>query len=308
MTLRQLLFFHEVVRHGLNVSDAAEALYTAQSGVSKQLHALRDELGVELFRREGKRLIGLTDAGREVEAIAARMLRDAEAIRDIGRAAQKEAAARLTIVSTRYAASTKVRNAVLQFQRQQPRITLRVLEEAPEDACRMVVSGEVQLGVVPEAHVAGKQLRAMLLERWQLAVIVPGGHWLLEQSELTLELLAECPIGCYERSAASRRQVDAAFIQAGLLPPIVFELASSNDILEYVASGACVGILAESAFDASLHPGLRRLPAEHLFPPLTTSIVVSRHGTPSRPASDFIDLLRLGATLKAQREGRAALA
>jgi len=297
ITLRQLLFFDQVVRHQLNVTAAAEALYTAQSGVSKQLRALADELGVELFRREGNRLVGLTEAGQRIHTLAERMLRDAETIRGIGRGARQDDKSRLRVVATRHAASTRVRNAVLEFQRQQPKIALHVSEEDPDVACRMTLSGEAQLGVVPESHAIDKQLQAIPLERWLLAVVVPAGHWLLAESEITLEMLAECPVGCYEHGAASRQQVDAAFEQAGLISPVVFELVSSDKILEYVESGACIGIVAESAFASEQRPALRRLEAGHLFPALTTSIIVRRSGAPSLPASDFIALLRLDTEL-----------
>ncbi len=308
ITLRQLLFFHQVVRHDLNVTAAAEALYTAQSGVSKQLQALADELGVELFQREGKRLVGLTEAGQRIHTLAERMLADAEAIRAIGRRARSDDKSRLHVVATRHAASTRVRNAVLEFQRQQPKVALHISEEAPEVACRMTLSGEAQLGVVPESHAIDKQLRAIPLERWQLAVVAPVGHWLLAEPEITLEMLAECPIGCYERGAASRQQVDAAFERAGLISPVVFELISSDKILDYVESGACVGIVADSALEPERRPSLRRLEAEHLFPPLTTSIIVRRSGTPSLPATDFIALLRLDTELSPPEQMRLVAA
>ena len=46
MKLQQLRYLSEVARRSLNVSEAAEALHTSQPGVSKQIRALEDELGV----------------------------------------------------------------------------------------------------------------------------------------------------------------------------------------------------------------------------------------------------------------------
>jgi LysR family cys regulon transcriptional activator len=50
----------------MNVSDAAEALYTSQPGISKQIRQLEDELGLQIFVRQGKRLAALTPAGEIV--------------------------------------------------------------------------------------------------------------------------------------------------------------------------------------------------------------------------------------------------
>ena len=45
MNIQQLRYIAEVARRGLNVSDAAEALFTSQPGVSKQIRLLEEELG-----------------------------------------------------------------------------------------------------------------------------------------------------------------------------------------------------------------------------------------------------------------------
>ena len=70
MKLQQLRYLVEVARRGLNVSEAAEALFTSQPGVSKQVKLLEDELGVVVFERSGKRLTGITEPGKAVLEIA----------------------------------------------------------------------------------------------------------------------------------------------------------------------------------------------------------------------------------------------
>ena len=69
MNIQQLRYVFEVVRHRLNVSEAAEALFTSQPGVSKQIRQLEDELGIEIFVRHGKRLVAVTEPGRQVLAM-----------------------------------------------------------------------------------------------------------------------------------------------------------------------------------------------------------------------------------------------
>ena len=68
MKLRQLELLRAIVQHDFNISKAAEALYTAQPGVSKQIRNLEDELGIPVFHRNGKHLTGLTAAGQEILA------------------------------------------------------------------------------------------------------------------------------------------------------------------------------------------------------------------------------------------------
>ncbi len=66
MKLQQLRYLVEVAKQGLNVSDAAEALHTSQPGISKQIRLLEDELGVQVFVRNGKRVVDVTAPGKEI--------------------------------------------------------------------------------------------------------------------------------------------------------------------------------------------------------------------------------------------------
>jgi len=76
MKLQQLRYAVEVYRQNLNISDAAEALFTSQPGISKQIRMLEDELGVPLFVRHGKRIISVTTPGKIVLETADRILRE----------------------------------------------------------------------------------------------------------------------------------------------------------------------------------------------------------------------------------------
>lgn len=59
MNLHQFRFVREAVRQNFNLTSAAKALFTSQPGVSKAIIELEDELGVEIFRRHGKRVRSL---------------------------------------------------------------------------------------------------------------------------------------------------------------------------------------------------------------------------------------------------------
>lgn len=56
-------------------------LFTSQSGVSRHIRELEDELGIEIFVRRGKRLLGMTEPGKALLAIAERILNEASNVR-----------------------------------------------------------------------------------------------------------------------------------------------------------------------------------------------------------------------------------
>jgi len=66
MKLQQLRFILAIADNGLNITQASERLYTSQPGVSKQLRLLEEELGIQIFERNGKNLSGITAEGQVV--------------------------------------------------------------------------------------------------------------------------------------------------------------------------------------------------------------------------------------------------
>ena len=66
MKLQQLRFILAIAESDLNITQASERLYTSQPGVSKQLRLLEDELGLKIFERNGKNLVGVTEQGKTI--------------------------------------------------------------------------------------------------------------------------------------------------------------------------------------------------------------------------------------------------
>lgn len=83
MKLQQLKYLLAIVDNGLNITAAAERLYTSQPGVSKQLKLLEEELGMQLFMRKGKSLAGITVAGHQVISRARLIMKEVEDIRTL---------------------------------------------------------------------------------------------------------------------------------------------------------------------------------------------------------------------------------
>ncbi len=272
MKLNQLRYICEVARRGLNVSAAAEALFTSQPGVSKQIRMLEDELGVQIFDRSGKHLSRVTPAGKEILAIAERILGDVHNVGAIAQEHVDESRGSLSIATTHTQARHALPPVVDQFRARYPNVSLHMHQGTPMQIAEMAARGSVDFAIATEAIELFEDLVMMPCYRWNRSIIVPDGHPLIEEGPPTLATVARFPLVTYVFGFTGRSKLDKAFSEAGLHPEVVFTATDSEVIKTYVAHGLGVGIIASMAFDAERDRGLRALDAAHLFEPSVTNI------------------------------------
>ena len=289
MKLQQLRYLAEVVRRGLNVSEAAEALHTSQPGVSKQIRALEDELGIQVFVRHGKRLVSVTEPGKAVITIAERILAEAQNLRRAGEEFANDQLGTLTVAATHTQARYALPKAVAAFKRRYPKVELVLHQGNPTQICEQVLAGEADLGVATEMISQYPELVSLPVYQWNRCVVVPPKHPLLK-GPLTLERLAEQPIVTYDFAFANRSLVQKAFENRGLKPHVVLSAQDSDVIKTYVELGLGVGILAKMAFDPKRDLNLRSIDASHLFESSTTRLGIKRNAYLRRYAYEFIEL------------------
>jgi LysR family transcriptional regulator, cys regulon transcriptional activator len=290
MKLQQLRFVCEVARQNLNVSSAAAVLHTSQPGISKQIKSLEDELGVEIFVRNGKRLVSVTEPGRAVLAIAERLLAEAANLKRAGDEFANEKRGTLTIATTHTQARYALPRAVAEFKRRYADVQIVIHQGNPTQICDQVAAGEADLCVATEAISAHPSLVALPCYEWNRCVVVPPSHPLLKTVPLTLEAVAQYPIVTYDFAYANRSVVNRAFEKRGLQPEVVLTAFDADVIKTYVELGLGVGIMAHMAFDAKRDRHLRAIDAAHLFASSVTRLGIKRGAYLRRYAYDFIEI------------------
>jgi LysR family transcriptional regulator, cys regulon transcriptional activator len=277
MNLQQLRYIHEVARRGLNVSEAADALFTSQPGVSKQIRQFEAELGVEIFVRHGKRLVDVTEPGKQVLAIAERMLRDADNLRQVGAEFTNEVAGRLSIATTHTQARYALPGIMRDFMQRFPQVKLELHQGNPRQVCDMVLSGEADLAIATEAISEYDELVMLPCYQWNRCIVATPRHPILKEHPLTLEAIARYPIITYDDAFTGRSLINKAFLGRGLRPKVVLTALDSDVIKTYVAMDLGIGIVARMAFDAAADRGLGMADASHLFESSTTRIGLRRN-------------------------------
>ena len=300
----------ETVRQGFNLTLVAERLATSQPGVSRQLKELEDELGVELFVRAGRRLLGLTEPGKTALPIIERLLLEHENLRRAGADFARADEGLLTVAATHTQARYALPAAVKDFCAAHPRVSLHLQQGSPRQIGQQVASGEVDLGVATEALADFPDLVALPCYRWTHVLVVPRGHPLATEAAAgqapALQRLAAFPLVTYEPGYTGRGHIDEAFARAGLDVHIVLQAMDADVIKTYVELGLGVGVIASVAFDEARDSGLVALDARHLFATNTTRIAL-RRGTLLRGyVYDFIETFAPTLTREVVRRALAS--
>ena len=290
MNFQQLRIIREAARCNFNLTEVGNALFTSQSGVSKHIKDLEDELGVELFIRKGKRLLGLTDPGRELLVFVERILLDANNIKNLVEQYSHRDEGQLTVVATHTQARYALPQVINEFKKSFPKVHLKLHQAGPGEIVTLLLNGEADIGVATEALHDVTKLDSFPYYSWHHAVVVPVGHPLERIETLTLEALAEYPIVTYHEGLTGRAKIDQPFAEAGITPDIVMSALDADVIKTYVELGMGIGIIASMAFNQTKDTDLRLLKCDHLFESNTTYIALRRGHYLRSFAYRFIEL------------------
>ena len=273
MKLRQLHYIHEVARRGLNVTAAAEALHTSQPGVSKQIRLLEEELGVDVFLRNGKHLEEVTPAGKRILEYTQRLLQEVGNIKNIAQEYRQTDRGDLTIATTHTQARYLLPPVIRKFRERYPKVSFHLHQGSPPQIAKLAASGETDFAIATEAMEHFDELVMLPCYHWNRCVLVPPGHPLAQKKgKLLLKDVAAHPIVTYTFGFTGRSKLDQAFAAHGLKADVVLTAVDADVIKTYVRLGLGIGLIAHMAYDPRLDKDLVRLEAGHLFETSTTHI------------------------------------
>ncbi|MGN7760651.1 LysR family transcriptional regulator [Paenibacillus sp. 22594] len=245
MELRQLQYFLKVAQKE-HVTRAAEELHVAQSAVSRQIHQLEQELGVDLFMQKGRNL-QLTPVGqlfcKRVESVLKELERSVAEVHEFLDPERGE----IRIGFPHSLGTHLIPTIVAEFRKHYPHVKFRFKQGAYPSLIKDVISGEVDLAFIspfPEddGHVAGD-----IVMTEELFAILPQNHPLAGEEVIRLEQLREEKFVLFSQGYSLRPIVWQACLQAGFKPQIAFEGGETDTIRGLVAAGMGVSLLPEMA-------------------------------------------------------------
>jgi len=291
MDLDDLGIFRAVVREG-GITRAAEKLHRVQSNVTTRIRQLEENLGVELFIREGKRLI-VSPAGLVLIDYADRLL----ALADEARTAVSDGTPRgsLRLGSMESTAAARMPSLLARFHGKYPEVHLELRTGATRTLVAEVIDGKLDCALV-SGPVNDKRLASHAAFDEELMIVAPSGHPPIRSATdvLTRTLLT------FEPGCAYRQRLETWLTASGVVAERTVELSSYHAMIGCAASGMGIAMVPRSL--------LAKLPVDdtvsvHMLPTefaQVATVLIHRAGAPSPSVGALVELIGNSAELTVQ--------
>ena len=254
----RLLETFVAVAEGLHFGGAAKRLHIAQPAVSGQIRRLEDELGVQLFIRDRRKVI-LTEAGRAYLKEARPILARVDLAQQEARRAERGEIGTLSIGYSQYFLIHSVFPEMVRLYKERfPGVVLELRELFTSEQVEALLGGDIDVGLVT-LPVADEGLRLETLLEQPLVAALPDNHPLASNTQVALEVLADDPFVLFPRRQAPgvHDLITGVCREAGFVPQVVMETNSMQGIVGLVAAGIGVSLLPLNPSESWLQrPGL----------------------------------------------------
>ena len=292
MELRQLRSLITLVECDFSVSRTAEKLFLVQSAVSQHITRLEDELGLQVVIRQGKRIIGLSQAGHEIFRYANNMLSSAQNILNVSQEQRDPKSGIFRIGATHTQARYILPPIIRAFNQIYPQVEIQIHQSHPSELADMALRDIVDIAICTEALADHDGLISVECYQWNRSVITLPDHPLSQLKKITFKSLCKYPIITYVHGFTGRGHFDRVLEKAGLSAHIVLSAADTDVIKTYVREGMGIGIIASMAYDKKVDKDLINMDVSHLFPWETTMIAYKKDKYVRTYQTHFMELFQ----------------
>lgn len=188
MTIRQLKMLAAVVEcHQFTL--AAKQMHVTQSTLSKQIISLEKELSVRLFDRSCKRAT-LTPEGEQVLTYAHRILSEYDAMLETKRSFVSFGQSHISISAVPVLNPYGITDALLQFEKERPDISIQVSETATADILSVVDTGRADIGIIRTTTLKDACYNIHPLIKDEYAILISEQHHLKNQESVSIGMFS----------------------------------------------------------------------------------------------------------------------
>lgn len=269
MELRHLRYF-VALSNAPTFTAAAERVFVTQSTLSHQIRQLEDEIGVELFRRVGKRRVVLTDAGQLFLNHAVRALSEVDTGRALLTKNPEEVTGELRVAAGNVFNQHFIPECASRFMVKFPCVKLVIDEFEANRIAEATRAGELHVGITWAPTDLG-ELTFEPLHVEALVLVVGSAHPWSERKSVRMAELHNQPLALMSHRFATRDMLDSCFRACGARPSVVAEINSIAPLLKIV-SRTNVGTIV-SHYSVLERPELRVIHLQSPTPTRTPGIL-----------------------------------
>jgi LysR family cyn operon transcriptional activator len=238
MNLRFLRTFVEIADNA-GFARAATRLNLTQSAASRQIQALEDELGLQLFTRTG-RSVRLTSEGEDLLMRSRRLLFDADAIGRRASALKTGEVGVLRVGATPQVIENLLADFLLRYRKRHAGVEVHLVEDGGSRLPGRLERGDVNVALMPadENRFSGRILYPM-----HLLAVFPAGHRLSRRKVLEVVELANEPLLRLTSSFASHGWFEAACHVAHIRPRVLLESVAPQTLIAVARTGHGVAVV-----------------------------------------------------------------
>lgn len=277
-TLKQLQYLVALKDHG-HFGKAAESCFVTQSTLSAGLRELESLIGITLVERT-RRVVRFTPLGNRIADKAQRILREAEELADMARAAGKPLSAELRMGVIPTIAPFLLPRMLPKLRREWPDLKLYLREETSHAACESLHRGQVDCVLLALPYGCGEVETAELFED-RLFVAFPPGMAEEPPLHVTPAAIDEEKLLLLEDGHCLKDHALAACNRPELRAEATMLGTSLHTLVQMVDNGLGLTMIPEMAIEAGILDGTnvtaRPLEADH---PARRIALIWRKGSP----------------------------
>ena len=276
MNIQQFRIIAEASRQNFNFTAVARALYISQPAISKSIREFEDELGVELFIRKGKRILGFTEVGNRLLELSEEILENIRKIKSLKNEFLDKDSGTLTLATTHTQARYMLPDIIKRYTLDSPKVQFVLHQSSPLEIASMLDSGDADIAIATESLKNDDRFITFPFYQWHHGVIVPKAHALLNCRNITLDSISKYPLITYHKGFTGREKIDKQFVTKKLSQNIVLEALDADVIKAYVSQKLGIGIIASMAYDENQDSGLTLIKGDKIFEKNTTYLALRK--------------------------------
>lgn len=243
MELRQIKYFIEVAKRE-HVTEAAEALHVAQSAVSRQISNLEEELGVNLFIREGRN-VKLTPIGKIFLEHMKRALNVIDQAHQIVEEYTEPEKGTIHIGFPTSLSTYILPKAIFNFRKQYPDVKFELHQGSYNDLLQSVISGDINIAVLGPLPAKSKKIKSTVLFTEDIVALLPSTHYLAKRSAISLTELCDESFVLFPEGYVLRDVIIEGCIRGGFEPEVNFVGEDMDSIKGLVSAGLGITLVPE---------------------------------------------------------------